>query len=68
MTIKTQFGRESSGLPTMICLGRALRHHHVGAHLDGLGHQEFQLAGLVAAGRHPRAVVALDPDLAAQFL
>src|SRR5579872_2881427 len=29
----------------------------------GLSHQELELAHLVAAGCHHRAVVALDPDL-----
>src|SRR3712207_7473949 len=35
----------------------------VGALREGLGHQELQLAGLVAAGGQPGAVVALDPEL-----
>ena len=34
----------------------------------GLGHQEFELAGLVAAGREAGAVVALDPEVDPQFL
>jgi hypothetical protein len=55
--------REGSGLAGVVRLGGALRHHHVGAHRLGLGHEEFELAGLVAARRQPGAVVALDPDL-----
>jgi hypothetical protein len=63
-----EFRCESSGLAGVVRLGGALRHHHVRAHRLGLGHQEFELAGLVAARRQPRAIVALDPDLgAAEF-
>ena len=61
-------GREGSRLARVVRLRRPLRHHHVRAHRLCFGHQEFKLAGLVAAGRKPGAVIALDPDFrAAQF-
>ena len=52
---------EGGRLSRVVGLRGALGHDHVGALLDRLGHQELELAGLVAAGRKSRAVVALDP-------
>ena len=56
-------GGEGGGLAGVVRLGGTLRHHQVRTLCLGLGHQELELAGLVAAGRQPGAVVALDPDL-----
>src|ERR1700733_1227877 len=47
----------------MIGLSRALGQHDIGALITRLRHEEFELSRLVAAGRHPGAIVALDPDL-----
>ena len=55
-------GRSSRRLAGVVRLRRALGHHHLGAFLHRLRHQEFQLAGLVAAGREAGAVVTLDPE------
>ena len=51
----------------MIGLGRPLGHHHIRALLQSFRHQEFQLAGLVSAGRHARAIIPFDPNLNTQF-
>ena len=51
-----------SRLAGMVRLRRALGNDDVGALFQRVGDQEFQLAGLVAAGREPGAVVALDPQ------
>ena len=68
VAVHAELGGEGGGLTGMVRLRRALRDDHVGAFGLGFGHQEFELARLVAAGRQPRAVVALDPDLRpAQF-
>ena len=48
-------------LARMVGLGRALGDERVRAPGDRIAHQEFQLAGFVAAGGEARAVVALDP-------
>ena len=50
------------GLARMVGLGRALRHHGIGTLGLSRRHQILELAGLVAARRKPRAIVALDPD------
>ena len=55
--------RRRGGLADVVRLHRALRHQRVGALRQRLAEQEFQLAVLVAAGREPGAVVALDPEL-----
>jgi hypothetical protein len=47
----------------MVGLRRAAGDHGVGALGQRVGHQEFELAGLVAAGEQAQHVVALDPDL-----
>ena len=52
----------------MVGLPAALGDYGVAALLKRLGQQEFELAGLVAAAGQPSAVVALDPQLDAQFL
>ena len=50
-------------LSRVVGLQGAQGDQRVGALLQGVGHQIFQLARLVAAGGEPRAVVALDPEL-----
>ena len=67
MAFHAQLGGEGGGLAAMVGLGRALGHDHVGALRLGLGHEEFQLAGLVAAGGKAGAIVALDPEFDPQF-
>ncbi len=56
-------GRGRGGLPGVIGLRGALRDDDVGLLRQRLAHQVLELARLVAAGREPRAVVALDPQL-----
>ena len=51
-----------SRLARVVRLQRAEGQHRVCTARTGLGQQELQLAGLVAAGRQPGAVVALEPD------
>ncbi len=51
------------GLAHVVRLVGADGHDGVGAGFECSGHREFQLAGLVAAGCEPGAVVPLDPDL-----
>ena len=63
MAFHAQLRRERRRLAGVVRLRRALGHDQVGALRLGLGHQELQLAGLVAAGGKAGAVVALDPDL-----
>ena len=46
----------------VVGLDRAHGDHHIAAQLAGLPQQELQLAGLVAAQRQPRQIVALHPD------
>src|ERR1700691_3286410 len=65
VTAHPHTGRERGCLPRMIGLSRALGQHDIGALIARLRHKEFELSRLVAAGRHPGAVVALDPDLRA---
>ena len=48
---------ESGGLAGVVRLRRALRHHHVGALRDGLGHQEFEVwRVLLPPGGHAGAI------------
>ena len=54
------FAGSSGGLAAMVALRRAGRYQDVGALCQRIGDQEFQLAGLVAAKRQPREVVAFD--------
>ena len=63
MTPHAKFRRRRCGLARMVRLGRALGHHHIGAHRFGFGHQEFQLTGLVPTARQPGAIIALYPNL-----
>ncbi len=60
---QAELGAGRRGLARVVGLGRALRHHDVGALPDRLGHQVFELARLVAARAETGAVVALDPQL-----
>ena len=60
-----ELGRDGGGLAAVIGLDGALGDHRVGALGLGVGHQELELAGLVAAGAEAGAVVALDPELRA---
>ena len=57
--------RRSRRLARMVGLGRPLRDDRIGPLGLRRGHQVFELAGFVAAGREARAIVALDPDLRA---
>lgn len=50
MAFHAQLRGEGRGLARVVRLRCALGHHDIGAHRLGLGHQEFQLAGLVAPG------------------
>ena len=52
---------ERGRLADMVRLRGTLRDDHVGLSGQRLAHQELQLAGLVAAGGHPGAIVPLDP-------
>ena len=54
--------RSGRGLAGMVRLRRALRDDDVGLVRQRIGHQELELAGLVAAGRQTGAVVTLDPQ------
>ena len=54
MALHAELGRECRGLARMVGLRRALRHDHVGALGLRFGHQEFELARLVAAGGKAR--------------
>ena len=58
-----QLRREGRRLAGVVRLRGPLRHHQIRAHRLRLGHQELQLAGLVAPRRKAGAVIALDPDL-----
>ena len=62
VAVEAEAGAEGGGLAHVVGLGGALGDHRVGAQRLGLAHQEFQLAGLVAAGGHAGAVVALDEE------
>ena len=67
VAFEVESGGDRAGLACMVGLGRALGKDAVG--LAGDGHQEFQFARLVAAGRQAGAVVAFDPDVRpAEFL
>ena len=46
----------------MVRLGRTTGDEGIGADGECVAHQEFELAGLVAAGRETQHVVTLDPD------
>ena len=54
--------RGGQGEAAMVGLRRADGDQGVGALGEGVGDQELQLAGLVAARRQAQGVVALDPD------
>ncbi len=56
-------GRGRRRLARVVRLNRPRRHQMVGPISTGVGDQVFQLPRLVAAGREPGQVVALDPDL-----
>jgi hypothetical protein len=60
---EAQLGGRRRGLAGMVGLGGALGDDRVGALRTRLGHQVFELAGLVAAGGQAGAVVPLDPEL-----
>ena len=62
MAFHAELGRCGGCLPDMIRLHRTLGDDHVGPGILGRGHQEFQLAGLVAACGKPCAVITLDPQ------
>jgi hypothetical protein len=49
----------------VVGLRRAAGDQRVRTFRQRVGHQEFELAGLVAAGKQAEHVVALDPDLGA---
>jgi len=57
--------RRGQGDAAVVGLGRAAGDEGVGALGQGIGHQEFELACLVAAGEEPQHVVTLDPHLRA---
>ena len=50
-------------LSGVVRLDRTHRNQRVRAGSQGIAHQEFQLAGLVAAARQSGQVIALDPEL-----
>ena len=58
----TEAGSKRRRLSGMIRLGGTLGEDNIGILHVRLSHQELELAGLVAAGGHTSAVVALDPD------
>ncbi len=58
-----EFAGSSGGLANVIRLHGADRDDRVRPFLERRGHRELELAGLVAAGREPGAIVALDVDL-----
>jgi hypothetical protein len=49
----------------MIRLHGALRNDDIRILFDGIGHQEFELAGFVAAGTESGAVITLHVDIRA---
>ena len=57
--------RRREGDAAVVRLRRAAGDQRVGAFGERIGHQELELAGLVAAGEEAEQVVALDPDLGA---
>ena len=65
MTFHAKACRRCAGLARVVRLRRALGDDRVRALFDRFGHQELELARLVAAGRQPGAVVALDPQVGA---
>ncbi len=68
MAIHPQLGGTGRGLACVVRLRGPLGDHQIGALFQRFRHQEFELAGLVAAGGHAGAVIALDPDpRSAQF-
>ena len=56
-------GGDGSSLAGVVGLRGTLRDQRVGTMLYRVGHQVFQLAGLVTAGGQAGAVIALDPEL-----
>ena len=63
MAFQAEARRGGRRLAGVVGLDRALGGDGFGPAFQRRAHQEFQLARLVAAGREPRAVVPLDPDL-----
>jgi hypothetical protein len=68
VTLYSKTRRKCSGLARVVRLSGPLRHHYVSALCFRLGHQEFQLSGLIPARRHARAIVSLDPDIGTKLL
>ena len=62
MAAHTEFCSKRRSLTGVVRLGGTLGHNKVGSLQLGLGHQEFELAGLVPPSRKTRAVVTFDPD------
>ena len=62
MAFEAELRRCRRRLARVVGLRRALGDDRVGALARCLAHQEFELAGLVAASGKPRAIVALDPQ------
>jgi len=58
---------DRSGQRDAAVVGLRRPHGHQGVATlgQGIGHQEFQLAGLVAAGEEAQLIIALDPHLRA---
>jgi hypothetical protein len=67
VALKAHLGRECSSLAAMVCLGCTLRHDHISTLINRFGHEEFQLAGLVATSGHAGAIITLDPQFNAQL-
>ena len=63
MAIHAQFCRRRRRLPRVVGLRGPLGQHNVRAHSHGFSHQKLQLAGFIATGRQPRAIITLYPDL-----
>ena len=59
------FGRRRQCDATVVALRRATSHQRVGALGQRVSHEEFELAGFVAAWEQAQQVVALDPYLRA---
>ena len=60
---QTFLDRSRQRQPAVVGLDRAARHERVGLLFEGIGDQELELAGLVAAGGETQEVVTLDEDV-----
>src|SRR5262249_17387335 len=65
MTLHPQPGAGGRGLPAVVRLHSRAPYQHVRTLAQGVGQEEFVVAGLVPAEEHAGAVVALDEDATA---